>query len=297
MGVAEAHGGSGAGLADLIFLAQEYGRRIAPVPLVESVAAVRLVSKFEAARSADWYNPVLEGTKVATIALRSVEAGGLRLVPAGAVAEILVALDGDRLVAGPIAGERPRPAPANLGSLPIADVTFAPGSVVLATGAEAKAAYAAALAEWKVLTAAALVGLSEQALGMATDYVQIRKAFGITIGSFQTVAHRIADDTVMLDGAYLLCLEAAWATDEGLDQAALYSSMAFVQATEASAKATADAIHVHGGVGFTMECDEQLFFRRAKSWPLVYGDPRHELQTLAGLVIEASEGARDGVSA
>jgi len=271
-------------------VAQEYGRRIAPVPLVESVVAARLVSRFEAARSADWYSAVLQGEKVATIALRPVGSGGLRLVPAGAVAAVLVALDGDQLVAGPIADDRPRTCPANLGSQPLAECSIGPEAVVLATGAEAYAAYEAARSEWKALTAAALVGLSEQALNIAVDYVQIRKAFGITIGSFQTVAHRIADDTVLLDGAYLLCLEAAWATDERLDDAALYSSMAFVAATEAAAKTTADAIHVHGGIGFTMECDEQLFFRRAKSWPLVYGDPRQELQTLAKLVIEAREG-------
>lgn len=298
MGVSEEHGGSGAGLLDLVFLAQEFGRRIAPVPLVESIVAARLLSRFEAARSADWYGSAVEGDKISTISLRPVQVGGLRLVPAGAVADILVALDGDRLVAGPIAGDRPRPSPANLGTQPLANVEFAGEPVVLATGAEAVAGYEAARSEWKVLTAAALVGLSEQALSLAIDYAQIRKAFGIVIGSFQTVSHRIADDTVLLDGAYLLCLEAAWATDDGLDSAAQFSSMAFINAREASAKTTADAIHIHGGVGFTLECDEQLFFRRAKSWSLVYGDPKDELLTLADLFIGTSEvEARHGVSA
>lgn len=298
MGVSEEHGGSGAGLADLVFVAQEYGRRLAPVPLVEAVVAARLISRFDAGRSAGWYGSMVDGETVTTIALRPVAKGGLRLVPAGAVAELLVALDGDRLLAGPIAGDRPRPSPANHGSQPIADCAFGPDVVVLATGDEARAAYQAAIAEWQVLTSAALVGLSEEALRMALEYVKIRQAFGVTIGSFQTVAHRMADDTVGTDGTYLLCLEAAWATDEGIEDAALYSSMAFVNATETSNKATADAIHLHGGVGFTLECDEQLYFRRAKAWPLIFGDPRHETQRLADLVIAKSEKeARDGVPA
>jgi len=298
MGVPEDRAGSGAGLTELVLVAQEYGRRLAPVPLVESVVAARLMSRFEAARSADWYGAMLEGEKIATLALRPVASGGLRLVPGGAVAELLVALDGDRLLAGPIAGEPPRTCPDNLGSQPLADCELDSSAVVLATGDEARAAYEAALAEWKVLTAAALVGLSEQAHAIAVEYVKVRKAFGITIGAFQTVSHRLADDAVFIDGSYLLCLEAAWATDEGLDDAALFSSMAFADATETAGKTAGDALHVHGGLGFTMECDIQLYFRRAKAWPLVYRDPRHELQQLAELVIEAREReVRDGIPA
>jgi alkylation response protein AidB-like acyl-CoA dehydrogenase len=289
MGVPEDHGGAGAGLTELVLVAEEYGRRLAPVPLIESVVTARLLSRFESARAADWYGPVLDGEKIATLALRPVDAGGLRLVPAGAVADVLVALDGDRLVAGTLAAGRPLKSPDNLGSQPLSDCELDPGAVVLATGQPARAAYAAALAEWKVLTAAALVGLSEQAHAIALDYVKVRKAFGITIGMFQTVAHRLADDGVLIDGAYLLCLEAAWATDEGLADAARLSSMAFVNATETAGKAAGDALHVHGGLGFTMECDIQLYFRRAKAWALVYQDPRKELQQLADLVIGTHE--------
>lgn len=298
MGVPEAAGGSGAGLAELVLVAQECGKRLAPVPLIESVVAARLISQFDSARSADWYGSMLEGEKIATLALRPVEAGGLRIVPSGAIVELLVALDGDRLLAGPIAGSPPRTSPDNLGSQPLANCEFDGEALVLATGAEARAAYEAARAEWKLLTAAALVGLSEQAHAVALDYAKFRKAFGITIGNFQTVAHTLADDAVLIDGAYLLCLEAAWGTDEGLAAAARLSSMAFVHATETAGKTAGDALHVHGGLGFTMEGDIQLFFRRAKAWPLVYGDPRQELQRLGDLVIEAAqEEVHDGIPA
>ena len=298
MAVAEDRGGSGAGLTELLFVAREYGRRLAPVPLVESVVAARLLSQFEPARAADWYEPMLSGEKIATLALRPAESGGLRLVPAGAVADLVVVLDGEQLLVAPIAGDRPRQSPANLGSQPLAECALGTSATVLASGAQARTAYQAALSEWKVLTAAALVGLSEQAHAIALDYVKVRKAFGITIGNFQTVAHRMADDAVLIDGAYLLCLEAAWATDEGMADAARLSSMAYINATETAGKTAGDALHVHGGLGFTMECDIQLYFRRAKAWSLVYADPRQELQHLADLVIgAAAEEVRDGIPA
>ncbi|MBO0831306.1 MAG: acyl-CoA/acyl-ACP dehydrogenase, partial [Actinobacteria bacterium] len=289
MGVPEDEGGSGAGLAELVFVAREYGKRLAPVPLVESVVAARLLAQFEPARSADWYDQLLAGEKIATLALRPAEHGGMRLVPAGAVADLVVALDGDRLLVSPIAGDPPRTSPENLGSQPLADCTLDSDALLLASGDQALAAYEIALAEWKLLTAAALVGLSEQAHAIALDYVKIRKAFGIMIGSFQSVAHRIADDGVLIDGSYLLCLEAAWAADEKLRDAARLCSMAFIHAAETAGKTAGDALHLHGGIGFTMEGDIQLYFRRAKAWALVYADPRQELQRLAHLVIEASE--------
>jgi hypothetical protein len=256
---------------------------------VDSLVAARLLSQFESARAADWYGQILTGEKIAAVALRPVERGGLRLVPAGAVADLIVALDGDQLLVAPLAGDAPRRSPDNLGAQPLAECQLDAGALALASGENARAAYETAIGEWKLLTAAALVGLSEQAHAIALDYIKIRKAFGITIGSFQTVAHRIADDGVLIDGAYLLCLEAAWTTDEGLSDTARLSSMAFINAAETAGKVAGDALHVHGGIGFTMECDIQLYFRRAKAWALVYGDPRQELQRLAGLVIDASE--------
>jgi alkylation response protein AidB-like acyl-CoA dehydrogenase len=299
MGVAEEHDGGGAGLVDLVLVAAEYGRRLAPVPLIEAVVAARLVSRFEPARATSWYGPVLAGEQIATLAVRPATGGAFHLVPGGAVADVLVGMDGDRLLAGPLTGQAPRSSPDNLGSQPLADCELEPGAVVLASGDEARDALSAALDEWKVLTAAALAGLSEQALAIALEYIKVRKAFGITIGSFQTVVHRLADDRVRVDGSHLLCLEAAWATDEGLSSAARYSSMAFVDATQTAGKTSGDALHVHGGLGFTMECDIQLYLRRAKAWPLVYADPRQELQRLADLVIEAAadEEALDGIPA
>ena len=130
-----------AGLVDLAVVAEVAGRHLAPVPLVESLVATRVVG--------------VDAGTLATIALRP----GGRLVPAGAVADVVVALDGDELVA--VRSRPPGAAPANLGSAPVADRDLSAGErTVLARGAEAHERFERALDEWRVLTAAALVGLA-----------------------------------------------------------------------------------------------------------------------------------------
>ena len=90
-----------AGLVDLAVVAEAAGRHLAPAPLVESLVATRVLG--------------VDAGTLATIALRP----GGRLVPAGAVADVVVALDGDELVV--VRSRPPGAAPANLGSAPVAD--------------------------------------------------------------------------------------------------------------------------------------------------------------------------------
>ena len=75
-------------------------------------------------------------------------------------------------------------------------------------------------------------------------------------------------------GAQLLAREAAWAADEGEADAVALARMAFLFAARAAQDTSAAALHVHGGYGFTLEYDVQLYLRRAKAWPLALGDPR-----------------------
>jgi alkylation response protein AidB-like acyl-CoA dehydrogenase len=57
--------------------------------------------------------------------------------------------------------------------------------------------------------------------------------------------------------------------------------MAYAYTTALAERVTAGALHLHGGIGYTLEHDIQLYFRRAKAWPLMLGDPRRELATVA----------------
>ena len=139
---------------------------------------------------------------------------------------------------------------------------------MLAQGIAARRAFEEARDEWRVLMSGALVGVGETALALGVDYAKDRHQFGVPIGSFQSIARDLADVATLVDGARLLAREAAWArTEEDQDFRSL-ASMAFLFATRAARRASNVALHVHGGYGFTLEYDIQLYYRRAQSWPL-----------------------------
>ena len=97
--------------------------------------------------------------------------------------------------------------------------------------------------------------------------MQQRRAFGVLIASFQTVQHRLADNVTDIDGARLLAHEAAWAHDGRLPAAADLAVMSFLFASETAFRTRRrTAWHFHGGYGYTLEYDIQLYFRRAKAW-------------------------------
>jgi len=286
MGLPEAAGGGGASLADLAVVADAAGRAIAPVPFVDHAVAGRLLARLDALDDA-----VLDGTTVATLAVRPAVAGApaWSLVPSGAVASVVVGLVGADLVC--VRGDGPGTAPRNHGSMPIADRSTA-GGTVLATGAGAAAAFAVALAEWRTLTAAALTGIARSAQDIAIRYVNERHQFDRPIGAFQALQQQLADLPIMIDGAFLLASKAAWAGDRGtpgtidvghcdVTDFETLAAMAFIFAGEAAAHATDRSLHAHGGYGYAEEYDIQLFFRRARGWTLVAGDPSKECLALS----------------
>jgi alkylation response protein AidB-like acyl-CoA dehydrogenase len=273
MAVAEDAGGWGASLLDLALVAELAGRAIAPAPLIETQVAARLLASLSSPEAAAVLEQTLAGSAITTLAVRPSRGGRLGLVPAGAVAQTVVALDGDRLVALPAAAQSPRPV-ENLGSQPLADLAITDDAVVLAQGEPALAAFDHAIDEWLVLTAAAVTGMGARALEIASEYVTERRAWGVPIGTFQAVSHPIANSATALDGARLLGHKAAWAADVGDARAAELAAMAFAFACESANDATYHAVHVHGGYGFMLEYDVQLHYRRARGWARVWGEPR-----------------------
>src|ERR1700722_11848662 len=295
MGLPEDAGGGGASNLDLALVAEQYGRRLAPVPFIEAAVAGAVLAQAGLAQAgaADLIGGVADGRTVATIALSPARDGRLRLVPAGAVAEIVIALDGDRLIAlRREPGPRPHvPATPNFGTSPLADGPLEDGErIELAGGPRAVQLYQDGVSLWQLLMAAALGGLRASALELGVSYVKARKAFGVIIGSFQAIQHRLADLAVAGDGAQLLMYEAAWARDTGQPEAAALASMAFLFAADCAFRTCRECLQFHGGYGFTLEYDIQLYFRRAKAWPLALGDPKREYQRLADLVYPEQEG-------
>ena len=269
MAVEEEAGGWGASPLDLVLAAEQQGRAVAPAPAVEAQVAARLLARL----GRDELAPVLAGERLVTIALHPASGGRAAAVPAAAVADDALVLDGDRLLLVPLATART--AFENLGSMPLADVDLTgPGVQMVAHGADAVAAHDVAVDDWLRLTAAALVGVADRALEIVVAYVKERKAWGVPIGSFQSVAHRLADVATSLDGSRLLAYEAAWAATEDVDRAPELAALAFAFAAESARDVTDRALHYHGGYGFMMEYDVQLHWRRARAWAGVWGEPK-----------------------
>jgi alkylation response protein AidB-like acyl-CoA dehydrogenase len=274
MAVPEDAGGAGATLLDLALAVEALGRRLAPAPLVEHAVTARLLARADALPA-----DVVDGIRLATLALRPARDGTARLVPAGAVATTVVALDGADLVV--VDGEPGAHVP-NLASAPLADRDLT-GARVLVSGPRAAQLHAQAVDEWRTLTAAALAGLGLGALEIGVRYVSEREQFGVPIGSFQALQHTLADLSVALDGAQLLARKSAWAHDRRLVDASELGAMAFLFAAEQAQRASDRALHFHGGYGFMEEYDIQLFYRRAKGWANVLDDPGREYARLADL--------------
>jgi len=281
MGIAEDRGGSSAGALELAILAEEYGRALAPVPVIEAIVAAQLLER--APGGADFLRAVVSGEVIPTIVLAPAARAGGSLVPAGAVAHAAIALREDQL----IAIWRPTDPQAvqvidNLAGLPVSqwDLSAEPAEV-LAAGPQAAALFRDAVTHWKLLTAAALNGLRERALKIGIDYVKERYAFGVPLGWFQAVQHRFADDTAAGEGTQLLVYEAATARTLQRPTAAALANMAFVHGAETAFRTCRTSLQFHGGYGFTLEYDIQLYFRRAKAWPLLLGPARDAYEDLA----------------
>jgi alkylation response protein AidB-like acyl-CoA dehydrogenase len=270
MAVSEAQGGWGASLLDLTVVAEEVGRAAAPAPVIEAQVAARLLSRLRSPSAREALDRVLDGTRLVTLALRPPQDGVALLTPAGSVCDAVVVCRDGRVLVVPVADDIRRPV-ANLGSAPLADLTIgAPGE--RATGEAASEEFETAIDEWLILTAAALVGMSAAVLELACAYVIERRAFGAAIATYQAVAHPLAEDATRTDGARLLTQKAAWAVDHGAPRGRELAAMALAFASETAERTTYDALHVHGGYGFMVEYDVQLYWRRARGWARVWGD-------------------------
>src|SRR5262245_38787682 len=143
--VPEARGGSGAGLFDAVIVAEQAGRHLASVPLLECFVTTQLLARSDAPLAEEMLRRALAGDAVVTLALRSVPSGASQLVPGGAVADAVVGIDGDELVLV-ARGDEPGSVLENLGNSPIArwSLSSAPAGgerVVLATGDDARCSY------------------------------------------------------------------------------------------------------------------------------------------------------------
>ena len=300
MALPESCGGGGADLRELGIVAGLAGSSIVPVPLVEHAAASRLLARLAeagadlaalAGETADaLLSSLADGSAIATLALRPTlsENTTAKLLPAGAVANVFLALNGDDLIAA--SSPPPLVSLPNTADLPIAnrEIPIASSAVAtLASGPDAELHFRRAVSEWQALTATAICGLGQRALRIGVDYALERHQFDRPIGSFQAVQHGLADAATELEAAYYLCQRSLWMLDAepAAPAAQTFAAMAFLFTSEAAQRAAAASLHYHGGYGYAEEYDIGLYYRRAKGWSLIYDNPAREYQRLADILL------------
>jgi alkylation response protein AidB-like acyl-CoA dehydrogenase len=135
-----------------------------------------------------------------------------------------------------------------------------------------------------VLLAAQAVGGAQYALEITVQYAKDREQFDKPLGAFQAISHYLADAATAVDGAEMLMYEAAWARANGRSIEQL-APMAKLFACKTFRDVTATAQQIFGGVGFTVEYDIQLYFRRAKQLQLSWWDDRVLEDRIASAVL------------
>jgi len=310
--VPEKFGGSGMGPLELCVIAEEAGRVLAPVPLLPSIylASEILMKAGTDAQKHAWLPRLASGEIIATFAhaeqpgpvtkstISSV-VNGAKLngtkspVPHGTTADIAIisANEGDNValwVADLHHSSVTREELATIDpTMPQARLDFADTPVEPLSGT-CWATIEQALDHAAVLLAFEQIGGADKALERARDYALERMAFGRQIGSFQAIKHMLADMYVAATLARSNSYYGAWALSTNTEELPVAASTARVSATEAFLLCAKNNIQVHGGMGFTWEAENHLYYRRANALALALGSQSNWEDRMIGKLCEAA---------
>ena len=134
--------------------------------------------------------------------------------------------------------------------------------------------------------AAQALGIAQAAYDAALDYSRERKAFGESIGSFQSIQNKLADMKTRIEASRLLVLHAAWAKGEAQKSGAkntLNASIAKLFASETCMWVTHQAVQIHGGMGYSKELPLERYFRDAKITEIYEGTSEIQRMVIARL--------------
>ena len=299
--IEEEWGGAGLELLDLALVAEALGYGGVPGPFLGHVLAamaIQLAGSADQRRS--WLPRLAAGDAIGTVAFAE-EGGawqpnewklgagdsltGTKLhVPFASVADVLVvgtAGGGFVLVERDAAGMSVEASEGVDRSRRIDNVTFdaTPCEVLPDAVGAAPRVRDAAL----VLLAADAFGCGSRLVEMSVDYAKAREQFGVTIGHFQAVKHQLATMAVELEPSRALFWYAAHAFDDLPDERERTATLAKAHITDRVMQIARDAVEAHGGIGFTWECDVQLWFKRAMFDRAFLGAPDVHRERAAGL--------------
>jgi alkylation response protein AidB-like acyl-CoA dehydrogenase len=309
LSLAEEHGGSGLGSLELAVVFEELGRALCPTPLLETavIGGGLIALAGSAEQKNEWLPRIATGDAVLTPAFlepdSSYKAGGIQLkaergadgytlngckffVGFAAAADRLITLvrsgSGDEgidiLLVDPKAKGVTLTKTDSHALDPRYLVTFEDVCVPLTDriGGDGTgwASWTTVRFDLLLAQSAWFVGCGTRDLELTTEYAKERVQFDRVIGSFQAIAHQLADSLTGLNGARLITWKAAWAKDKGRAEHQRLAATAFLRASEAARFATRTGQQVFGGIGFTNDLDVQLFFRRAKQHMYAWVDMR-----------------------
>ncbi|MYY02924.1 MULTISPECIES: acyl-CoA dehydrogenase family protein [unclassified Streptomyces] len=258
------HEGLGPLPVELAVAFETLGRHAVPGPLVETVAAAALLDRLGDKSLAAGHLPAIASG--ASLVSLCVTALGPYALDADAAGTVFV-VDGDTLrVADGPGPVQPSADPGRRLARPSGGAVVARGP-----GVTAAAAYAAEVAA--LATAAQALGVGRTLLARTVEYVTARAQFGVAIGSFQSVKHRLADTLLALEFAEPLVHGAALALASGDEGAGRDIAAAKVTAGEAAYGAARTALQLHGAVGYTDELDLSLWMRKARPLRDAWGTP------------------------
>ncbi|MFT3864718.1 MAG: acyl-CoA dehydrogenase family protein [Solirubrobacterales bacterium] len=295
LAVAPEMGGAGASFVEVGIAVEELGRTLLPVPYLSTVTAAAVLSHI----CGDGAAPFLERIAAGAPAAVGFDADGASISGDGSALRVdgeIVVVDGgtaELLVLAARRGGEPVLVAVEAGDPGVAveplatlDQTRRQAAVrldgapatPLATGAEALARARDLLS---VGIAVESVGAAARALEETVAYLKERVQFGRPIGSFQALKHRCADLATELEAARSTAYYATWAVDGAPEELPVIAPLAEAVAGAALLHVAAEAIQMHGGIGFTWEHDAHMYLKRAKANELLAGGYRGVRRTVA----------------
>ena len=305
--IPEAYGGSGFGYGELGIVLEEMGRSLLCAPFFSTavLATSAILNAGTEAQKKALLPQIASGDLTATLAfseengLSDAASVALAATPSGATwrlegtksfvldghtAELIVVLarrpgsNGDDglsffTVDGNAAGLTRAPLKTMDETRKLARLTFNRTEATLLGGEGGAAApFARTMQQAIVCLANEMVGGAERLREDALAYVKMRMQFGRALASFQTMKHKAADMLVDVEMAKSAAYFAAAALDEGDEDMPVLASLAKASAAEAYLQTAIHAVQMHGGIGFTWDNDTHLWFKRAKSSEILFGD-------------------------
>lgn len=311
LAIPEEYGGVGGRPSDLVVALRELGAGLVPTPLLTSgvLAAGMLLASDDAAAKHEWLSRIADGSVIGTVAVSESDCRSLfPAIPAtratvtgrgitltGAKTAVLNGTDADFFLVSATGPDGPeiylvRRSAAGLSVLPdkVIDSTCSSATVVFeGTPAVLVQGDAATMLDDMVdranlAVAAEQVGGMSSCLAMTTEYAKVRYSFGLPIGAYQGVKHKLADMYSAWSLADAALRVAAEAADQGSVDFPRAAASARVIAAPAYLEAAKNTMLLHGGIGFTWEHDAHLFYKNAIARNVLLGDADFQQDRLAG---------------